>query len=203
MSIAMTITDAGKNLQRDAQNGTVPSVQVSYMAIGKGVGILSTALVNGNPYTSLAFSAGLTAAVANGESLTLSTIDGAHTQVVTASATAAIGATSVSVTSFNANFAYPTGAGLVSTPATAQTTLDTEISRAPLTSAVAGASAGEAIWTLFLASPTVNTQIFEVGLFGGSTASGTANSGTLIARALYALDLTTLTSLQLQADSTM
>jgi hypothetical protein len=201
MAITVTPTNAGLNLQRDAQNGAASSVLVGYIAIGSGIGILSTALVNGNPYTSLSFAAGITAPVANSESLTLSTIDGLHTQVVTASAPAIVGATSISVTSFNANFAYPTGAGIMSTPVATQTTLDTEFSRAPLTSAVAGASAGEALWTLYIPPPTVGYQIFEVGIFAGSGASGTLNSGVMIGRALYASAQSNLTSEQLVVDS--
>ncbi len=54
--------------------------------------------------TSLAVSA-LTAAVTSGQSIVVS--NGANTQTFTASAGAIIGATSISVTSQNANFSYP------------------------------------------------------------------------------------------------
>ena len=69
---------------------------------------LTTALTSGNNYTSLAVNA-LPGAVVSGELVTLAS--GTNTQVVTASATAAAGSTSISVNSFNANFSYPNGSG--------------------------------------------------------------------------------------------
>lgn len=202
MAITVTVTNAGLNLIAASQNGTSDDT-VWGIALGSGIGVLSTALTNGSPYTSLAFAAGITAAVANGASLTLTTIDGLHTQVVTASAAAIVGATSVSVTSFNANFAYPIGAGLVSTPVATQTSLDTEFARGALTTAVAGGSNGEALWTLYYPPPAVNQQIFEVAIFAGPTASATANSGTMTGRALWAQLITPLISAQIQIDSTI
>lgn len=68
------------------------------------VGVLSSALTNGVAYTSLPVEA-LTLAVASGTSMTLGI--GTNTQTVTTSGAAAIGATSIPVTSFNANADYP------------------------------------------------------------------------------------------------
>ena len=67
---------------------------------------LTTALTSGTAYTTLAVSA-LDQAVASGDSILLTS--GANTQTYTASAAAAIGATSISVTSLAANFSYPVG----------------------------------------------------------------------------------------------
>lgn len=68
---------------------------------------LSTALVQGNAYTSLSVAA-LPAAAPNGAVFLL--VSGTSFQRVTLTAAAAIGATSLTVANFFANFAYPVGA---------------------------------------------------------------------------------------------
>lgn len=71
-------------------------------------------------------------------------------------------------------------------PAATDTQLQTEVFRKALTSSSNGAAAGEGIFTLYLSpQDVVGTAIAEVGWFAGSSASGTANSGVLIARGLY------------------
>ena len=67
---------------------------------------LTTALSTSGSTTTLHFSA-LVSAMSSGDSIVITS--GTHTQTFTTSAAAAIGATSVSVTSQTANFAYPTG----------------------------------------------------------------------------------------------
>jgi hypothetical protein len=67
---------------------------------------LTTALASGTAYTTLSVQA-LDQAVGNGDSILLTS--GANTQTYTASAAAAVGATSISVTSLAANFSYPIG----------------------------------------------------------------------------------------------
>jgi|GEM_PF-2936630 len=66
---------------------------------------LSAALTSGNAYTSLSVAA-LPASAPAGTQFTLNDGTG-HTQTVTLSAAAASGATTLSVTSFTANFSYP------------------------------------------------------------------------------------------------
>ena len=65
-----------------------------------------SALVSGNAYTSLTVSA-LPSPLLSGQSVQLSYLG--NTQIVVLSAGAAAGATSISVTSFTANYAYPAG----------------------------------------------------------------------------------------------
>jgi hypothetical protein len=67
---------------------------------------LSTALTNGAAVTSVSIAA-LTGAVRSGDSVVISS--GANTQTFVASAAANAGATSITVTSQNANFSYPIG----------------------------------------------------------------------------------------------
>lgn len=71
-------------------------------------------------------------------------------------------------------------------PAATDTQLGAEVFRKALTSSSNGAPAGEGVFTLYLSpQDVVGTAIAEVGWFAGSSASGTANSGVLIARGLY------------------
>jgi len=78
---------------------------------------LTNDLTSGSPYTSLAVTA-LAKAVTSGDKLLIG--QGTSTQVVTASGTAALNATSISVTPFNANANYATG--VMVTDLTAQNT---------------------------------------------------------------------------------
>ena len=72
------------------------------------------------------------------------------------------------------------------TPAATDTQLQNETFRKPITSYTNGSSNGEIIFTGVLANgDAVGANIEEVGWFGGN-ASGTRNSGVLIARGLYA-----------------
>jgi 2-methylcitrate dehydratase PrpD len=67
---------------------------------------LASALVVNTTYTSLTVTAVATA-YATGANITL--LSGTSSQTVTTSAPVAVGATTIAVTSFTANFAYPVG----------------------------------------------------------------------------------------------
>ena len=86
-------------------------------------------------------------------------------------------------------------------PAATDTQLQTEVFRKALTSSSNGAAAGEATYTLYLSpQDVVGTAIAEVGWFAGSGATGTANSGVLVARALYAQTKTSSESVNVAFD---
>jgi len=87
-------------------NFTEPGAQVQ----------LTTALVSGTAYTTLDVSP-LDAAVASGDSILLTS--GSDTQTFVTSAAAAVGATSLTVTSASANFSYPVGTLVQDTTASA------------------------------------------------------------------------------------
>lgn len=71
-------------------------------------------------------------------------------------------------------------------PAVTDTQLGAEVFRKTLTSNANGASAGQGVFTLYLSPQDIaGTVIAEVGWFAGSSANATANSGVLVARALY------------------
>jgi hypothetical protein len=69
------------------------------------------------------------------------------------------------------------------------TRLGAEYFRKAVSSTQQGTNAGEVLVSVFLAgSDAVGKDIREVGFFGGDTATSDANSGTLIARALFTTD---------------
>ena len=89
-------------------------------------------------------------------------------------------------------------------PAATDTQLVTEVFRKALTSSANGGAAGEGIFTLYLSpQDVVGTAIAEVGWFAGSSASGTANSGVLIARGLYSHTKTSSESINIAFDITL
>lgn len=89
-------------------------------------------------------------------------------------------------------------------PAATDTQLGAEVFRKALTSSTNGAAAGEGIFTLYLSpQDVVGTAIAEVGWFAGSSASGTANSGVLIARGLYSHTKTANESINIPFDVTL
>jgi hypothetical protein len=73
-------------------------------------------------------------------------------------------------------------------PAASDTALGSESFRKAMTGAVAGVSAGEADFTMYLSpQDAVGVSIAEVGFYGGASASATPGSGVLVARGLFAL----------------
>lgn len=88
-------------------------------------------------------------------------------------------------------------------PAATDTQLGAEVFRKAITSVDTTGTAGEALINGYLApQDSVGTVIAEWGIFAGSGATGTANSGVLVARGLYAHTHTNSESIQFQADST-
>ncbi len=84
-------------------------------------------------------------------------------------------------------------------PAVGNTQLGAEVFRKAVTSYTNGSN-GEILINLYLSpSDLAGTSIQEVGFFG-SNATHTANSGTLLARGLYAHTKTNVESIQFQLD---
>ena len=86
------------------------------IALDSGGAQLSAALVSGDQYTALAVGATIVD-IPSGSSLTLTS--GANTQVVTTTADAPAGSTSIPVSSFTANYGYPVGTSVTFTQGTA------------------------------------------------------------------------------------
>ncbi len=179
------LTNAGLNLLAGAllgNTGATANAAITWVALGTGTGLLATGLTNGTAYTSLTLNAGSTTAIASGVSLTL--VNGTNTQAVTLSSAVTMGDTVLNVTSFNANFSYPIGSGVLTTPAATDTQLQNEVFRKALSSGATGGSPGEALLILYIA-PTDNPGVtfLEIGWYAGAADSGT-NDGTLVASAI-------------------
>ena len=99
----------------DANSGTTCLQNAWILGGAGGAASLTTALVSGTAYTTLDVTA-LTIAISSGENVVL--VSGSNTQTYVASADAAVGATTISVNSLAANFAYPVGTGINTASAT-------------------------------------------------------------------------------------
>ena len=83
------------------------------------------------------------------------------------------------------------------------TKLQAEVYRKAISSYTNGANPGEVIYSLYLApNDAVGVVIGEVGWYGGN-ASGTQNTGTLLARGLYSHTKTALESINFSLDTTI
>ena len=86
-------------------------------------------------------------------------------------------------------------------PADTDTALGAEVFRKAMTTNADGGSDGEGTFTLYLApADAAGESIAEVGWFAGSSASGTADTGVLVARALYSHSKTSSESINVVLD---
>jgi hypothetical protein len=197
-------TNSGLNLLATALQTPGANAAIVYVEVSTGVGTLATALTSGTMYTTITVATGIPAALANGQSLTLLDSLG-DTQVVTCTGNS-IGDVLINVSSFTANANYAIGAGLVTTPNATDTQLYAQATayRIAATPGVAGASAGESLNSGYFDPTTPTATYLEVGYWGGSTATATAGTGTLIARdAQFWNHTNNADSNSLQLDSTL
>lgn len=99
---------------------------------------------------------------------------------------------------------FAIGSG-TSTPTSAQTKLDNETFRKAVTSFTNGGSTGQALINCFLSdSDAVGLDVEEIAVFGGTSATTTANTGKMLGRAKWAHNpKTAIESIQLQLDITV
>jgi hypothetical protein len=112
-AITFGTPSAGQQASTDSQSFTSVPGSVTYTDFSVWTGAsstLSASVTSGTAYTSLAVDA-LPAALASGASVTL--VDGTDTQIFVTSASVASGATSIPVTSQDANYSYPVGTTVV------------------------------------------------------------------------------------------
>ena len=177
-------TNAGITLLATALQTPGVNAAVTYVAIGTGVGTLASGLTSGNTYTSLPLAAPLPTTLAAGQALTLLDASG-HTQALTASGAGnTAGVTSITVNSFTANASYAAGSALSTTPAATDTALYNESARVAALTGIPGGVAGESLLSAYFDPTTASGAYIEVGYYGGSTATATSGTGTLIARDL-------------------
>ena len=84
------------------------------------------------------------------------------------------------------------------TTLTTATQLTNEIFRKPIYSKATTSATGTIITTTILFETEAVANIQEIGVFAGSTASATANSGIMISRILYSRNKTNIESIQIQ-----
>ena len=98
-------------------------------------------------------------------------------------------------------FALGTG---TTAPTVNDHTLQAEVFRKAVTSFTNGSNTGEALINVYVApGDAVGANIQEVAVFGGNSATSTANSGVMLGRALWSHNpKTNMESLQLQLDIT-
>jgi hypothetical protein len=117
----------------------------------------------------------LTTAVTSGDVITLTS--GAHNQTLAASANAAIGATSISITSATPNFAYPTGTAVADTTHAGSTTLTPQLSTASALTSLPVSALGGTIYAgdqVTVSSISTSYPLSSLPLTG---LNGTINSG--------------------------
>lgn len=180
-----TITNAGLTLMAAAlQTPAAASPAITYVEIVPAVGVLSAGLTSGVPITSLPLTAGLPVALVAFQQLTVT--DGVNTFTCSVSGTgAAQGATSIPINSGTPthNFAANT-TGIALTPAVIDLGLYNGAAagiRVAANAGVAGANPGESLNTGYFDGMQATALYLTVGYWGGSTATSTPGSGTLIA----------------------
>ena|SRR5579875_1772570 len=174
-------TNAGLDLVATAVQTAGVSAAVTYVAIGVGCGTLATALTNGTPTSTLTLNApGLPANIASGTVLVIT--DGVNEdQATVASPGASAGATSIPLTGYTPanNYAANT-TGVAPLPLASDVALYDEVARVPANTGVAGTNPGESLNSGYFDGTQATNYYMQVGFFGGSTASATLGSGTLM-----------------------
>lgn len=179
-----TITNAGLNLMAAAlQTLGAPSPAITYVDIVPGCGTLSAGLSSGVPITSLSLDVGLPVALVAFQQLTVT--DGTNVFTCSVSgAGAALNATTIPITSATPgnNFAAHT-TGVTLTPNAIDLALYNNAAgiRLAANPGVAGANPGESLNTGYFDGTQPTGIYLAVGYFGGSTATTTPGTGTLIA----------------------
>ena len=196
-------TTVGRNLVASAIQSAGANAAMLYAGISPGCGTLATALSAGTSYTSISFDATLPANLASGQALLIT--DGVNSQSVVTNGAATAGASSIAIVGFTAlfNFAAHTS-GVAPVPQASDIALYTETARVAVISSSPGAGAGES-FTQAYADGTQATAVYMlVGYFGGSTATSSVGTGTLMVEDTEYWNHTINTdSFMYQADSTV
>jgi len=176
-----TWTNGGISLAATAMQTSSVDVAITYADIVVGAGTLSTGLTSGVSYSSLSLNVGVPAIIASGQSLLIS--NGAASQVVTTSLSIPIGSTTIAVNLFtaSANFAANTTA-VSPIPQTTDTALynGTNAVRVAANVGTAGSNPGESLTSAYFDGTQPTNVYMLVGYFGGSTATSTPGTGTLM-----------------------
>ena len=176
------ITNTGLTLAATALQTPGANVAITYVDIVPGCGTLASAITSGVAVTSLPLDATLPAGLSSGQSLTVT--DGTNAETVTTSGAVSAGATAIPISSWTPAHSYAAHTtGVAPTPAASDSALynGTAAVRIAANAGVAGANPGESLNNGYFDGTQPTGVYLLVGYFGGSTASSTAGSGTLIA----------------------
>lgn len=179
------ITNAGLNLMAAAlQTVGAPSPAITYVDIVPAAGILASPITSGTPISAITITVGLPGNIGAGQGMTIT--DGTNTETVTVAAGGVLaGATSIPINSWTPAHTYA-----ANTTAIACTPFATDISiyngaaagqRVSANAGSAGANPGESLNSAYFDGTQPTNIYMAVGFWGGSTATATPGSGTLIA----------------------
>jgi hypothetical protein len=173
-------TTAGLNLIATAVQAPAPNVAMAYVGISSGCGTISSGISSGVGITTIGLDAGLPVALAGGAGLTVT--DGTNIETVTVGGGgAAHGVTTITISSWTPLHTYVAHVTAVCpTPLAADTALYNETVRIPAAAGTPGAGAGESLTTAYFDGTQATAIYLLVGYFGGSTATSTAGTGTLM-----------------------
>lgn len=174
------ILDAGRSLVATALQTPGVSAGVSFVGIGTGCGTLALPVTSGSGLSSLPLDAGLPANLSGGQQLTVT--DGTNSETVTVAAGGALAsATSIPINTWIPanNYAAHTTA-VAPIPQTSDLALYNEVARVAANPGVPGASAGESLNSGYFDGTQPSGVYMLVGYFGGSTATSSTATGTLI-----------------------
>ena len=175
------ITNAGRTLAATAIQTPGTNAAITFVGIGTGCGTLASAVTSGSPLSSLPLDAGLPANLSGGQSLTVT--DGVNSETVTVGVGGAVAsATSIPINSWTPlhNYAAHTTA-VAPVPLVGDIALYNENVRVAANAGVAGANPGESLNSGYFDGTQATAVYMLVGYFGGSTATASLGTGTLIA----------------------
>lgn len=178
--------NTGRTLWATALQTDGVTAAVDYVDFAPGCGTLSSGLTVSTPYSSLPLDGTLGATLAGGATLIIT--DGVNTDTATvAGGGASAGASSIPLTGYTAGHTF---AAHNTTVALAQAVTDlalyasTGAVRVAANPGAAGAGAGESLLSGYFDGTQPAAVYIQVGYFGGSTATSTPGTGTLIAEDL-------------------
>jgi hypothetical protein len=201
------ITNAGLTLLATALQTAGAQAAITYVDVVPGCGTLAVAITSGVAITTLSLNAGLPVALAASANLTVT--DGVNTLAVQVTgAGAAQNATTIPINSVTPANSYAINVtGVTLTPAVADTALYNGTAagiRVAANAGVAGANPGESLNNGYFDGTQATGMYLSVGYFGGSTATATPGTGTLVAEDIqYWNHVLNADSASFQLDSTV
>lgn len=198
------ITNAGLTLLATALQTPGAPAGVSFVGIGTGCGTLALPVTSGSGLSSLPMDVGIPANLSAGQQLTVT--DGANFETVTVAGGGALAnATSIPINTWIPinNYAAHT-TGVVPIPQAGDLALYDEVVRVAANPGVPGANPGESLNSGYFDGTQASGIYLLVGYFGGSTATSSTATGTLIAEDIQYWNHTlNADSASFQIDSTL